>query len=470
MGGGGAAPPTNHVLRMKVGDGVSAAQDNCRQSPEPTEGPGDAYWLVYLIFLGLGFNCFAIWKLFISSFDYFSLRFPSVRFEFLFAICFWTPAMPTLLFQNKIGYRLSFHGRIVMWSLISALISLAVPVQDVLLGTNGSGTSDHPSVDLGLTLLLVTLGGIGSGVLFSSSFGLAALFPPIYTQSVMVGNGIAGIAVVLLKVVTKVALPQSPTGIQQAAYVYFCCGGALILLSLVGYLFIKRTHFGRHHLRSVDLSASSIRVFLPKAAGAEDQQLLLRGGAVQRSSFAVVFRTIWLSSVTVFINFTITGSLWPGMVTLVQSSSDSSSPLSHDAWFQTVNVVIFTLGDYLGRVLAGIPLLSQQMFPPHRRKPLLFGLVCLRVGFFLFFAFCIRPAWIRSDAAVFVGVFVFSTSNGFFGSLGMMHGAVSCAAADSSLGGTVMSSSLNGGIFTGSVVAVAVLFAVTGNGLASGTE
>jgi hypothetical protein len=46
--------------------------------------------------------------------------------------------------------------------------------------------------------------GVATAVLQSSVFGFASMFPPIYSQAVMSGQGFAGIIASVLRIVTKV--------------------------------------------------------------------------------------------------------------------------------------------------------------------------------------------------------------------------------------------------------------------------
>lgn len=54
--------------------------------------------------------------------------------------------------------------------------------------------------------------------------GLTALFPPEYTGAFMSGNGVAGIVVGLLRIITKASLPNTTEGMFRlyiGSFVYF---------------------------------------------------------------------------------------------------------------------------------------------------------------------------------------------------------------------------------------------------------
>jgi len=51
--------------------------------------------------------------------------------------------------------------------------------------------------------------GFGTGILFGTVTGYAAHFPQIYMQAIMSGNGVAGVVIALLRIVTKVTVTGS---------------------------------------------------------------------------------------------------------------------------------------------------------------------------------------------------------------------------------------------------------------------
>jgi hypothetical protein len=60
------------------------------------------------------------------------------------------------------------------------------------------------SASLGIVLALVFVSGMSTAVGFNCVIGLASQFPPEYVGAVMTGQGIAGVAVGLLRIITKV--------------------------------------------------------------------------------------------------------------------------------------------------------------------------------------------------------------------------------------------------------------------------
>lgn len=174
------------------------------QTPQEKAKPKDAFRFVYITHLMLGCSTFLLWKVFITPYDYFTAIYSGFHFEFWFASFYWTPgkiltiisdqAIPCLILMATHGTRIPLKPRIYSSVIVFFAIMASIPfINKYILQEN---------ISLWLTLALVIVGGIifttcniagtFSAVFFASSFGLAAMFPPIYTQAIMTGNAIAG--------------------------------------------------------------------------------------------------------------------------------------------------------------------------------------------------------------------------------------------------------------------------------------
>ena len=150
---------------------------------------------------------------------------------------------------------------------------------------------------------VIALIGVATAVLQSSIFGFASMFPPIYSQAVMSGQGFAGIVASVLRIVTLVCgvfppcppcrdgrglwtqgwngggmwgaqhstvqvpsptlcdvcvarVPVTvvwqaaiPSATTAAALVYFILGCSVMVLCVFGYLALLRSDFAKHHLK-----------------------------------------------------------------------------------------------------------------------------------------------------------------------------------------------------------------------------
>jgi hypothetical protein len=91
---------------------------------------------------------------------------------------------------------------------------------------------------LGVTLFLVAVCGASDGVAQGALFGEAALLPARYTQALISGTAMSGVAVSLTRVITKAAMPDTPAGLRASALLYFVlaactCAACAVLYALV---------------------------------------------------------------------------------------------------------------------------------------------------------------------------------------------------------------------------------------------
>ena len=75
---------------------------------------------------------------------------------------------------------------------------------------------------------------MASGVYQNSIYGLATLFPMIYTNGVVIGSNISGTLTSFINLIS-IAISPNP---QIAASIYFAIAFFLLLICLLSYLFL----------------------------------------------------------------------------------------------------------------------------------------------------------------------------------------------------------------------------------------
>ncbi len=71
-------------------------------------------------------------------------------------------------------------------------------------------------------MAMVVLCGASVAYLQSGVFGVVSMFPPIYTQAVMSGQGLAGAIVAISQILTRLAADANPSiDLKQFAKVTF---------------------------------------------------------------------------------------------------------------------------------------------------------------------------------------------------------------------------------------------------------
>ena len=87
--------------------------------------------------------------------------------------------------------------------------------------------------------------GLGTAVLQSSLFGFASQFPPIFNQSLMAGQGIAGIVASVLRIFTKGVMN---TELTNSALLYFALVTVVMTACIIGYVVLLRMPFTKRIL------------------------------------------------------------------------------------------------------------------------------------------------------------------------------------------------------------------------------
>jgi len=387
--------------------------------------PEDKYNLVWIIFCILGVGILFPWNAFLSAYDYFHAEYPKYPIQFALSLAFNYPSIVLLFISVKFGPKLSFGGRIIFGFLIDLLILCAVPV----LVPN---FSRELSFRLLLVLVFVT-GGAGA-ILSGGVMGLAAIFPPKYIGAVMSGNGVAGIISILIRIITKVSLKGTPRDNALSADIYFGLAGLTMLICIVAYIALTRVPYSKYYITNFENQKQKKDQY-----GVNDKNNV---------TMSEVFKKIYLQSFNVLFTFFVTLSLFPGVISLIPSQNNSD-------WFQIFQLLIFMIGDYIGRTLPR----WVNLFKP----TVLWIPVVIRLVFFALFVLCVKPRIFAADYAAYIIMAVFSVTNGYCGTFSMMYGPMSVEPHEREVAGTMMSFFLNLGIFLGINFALVMLYALTGS-------
>jgi hypothetical protein len=142
------------------------------------------------------------------------------------------------VFMIRYARHLSFSTRIIFWFTLESVMLAALPIAICYLTDT-----------LYITMSLVFLFGFSTAVLQASLYGFAAMLPPIYTQAVMTGNGVAGLVVSVCRIFTKMSFPADDDGIRLGSLVYFCISAATTFLCVVFYIVLLRMPFTRYYIQ-----------------------------------------------------------------------------------------------------------------------------------------------------------------------------------------------------------------------------
>ncbi|KAL6046313.1 Equilibrative nucleoside transporter 1 [Balamuthia mandrillaris] len=401
-----------------------------------SEAPKDKFFLCYLVFVLLGVGALFPWNAFLTAIDYFSDLYDDFPFAFALALAYNYPSVISLLLSIRFGPKFSFTSRILFGLLVNCLVMIVVP----LIKVSGVPTT----ASLCLTLFAAFVTGCAQAVLFGGVLGLASLFPPTYVGAVMSGNGVAGIGVGLLRIITKAAFPHA---LFTSAVIYFAISGAIMLMCAISYIFFLRLPYTKYHMQSNGYKP------LDEASNLMENtdDTMKSTGHEEKVSYWIIFKKIWKEALLVMLVFFITLSLFPGITLKIQTTS---SGLGKD-WFAILMVFNFQFFDFVGRTIPRffVGLSKRTLWLP----------VALRAVFYVLFILCIKPYVLRSDGWSMTLMALFALSNGYLGTLGMMFGPTSAAPHEKQVAGIVMSFFLNFGIFLATHFALVLLYAVDGS-------
>ena len=456
-------------------------------SQAPRDIGSAAYWIFVLLGVGLLFG----WNSFISDPDYFKENYLE-NIEFLISIAYTVPNVSGLLLMIRFGKKLSFVVTIFGSFFVCGFVLLLVPfVLDWGVGHGGGAA---------IILTFVFLNGIGTAILQASLFGFAAKMPPVYSQALMGGNGIAGVIVAVIRIVTYAAMPSDT---EKSSMIYFMCSGGVVFLCILCFFILLRMPFtryyitqnpadsvyelgnadeltdddelysdcgeeahgqGDHNIRRLDsvtgLSVNEGTSLVPAESRKSDRaaeksgygttervpsaemdlEELHRGSQSRSRSTSVwsIIKQRWIVVFGVFYTFFVSLTVFPGIATSIEPTDKLVSP----QWFGIIIVAIFNVFDTIGRLAPG-------RFQFFSERVILIPILC-RTIFILLFLFCVKPQLLGSTWWSFCFMAVMALTNGYFGSLCMMYGPRGVKSYDKEKTGTIMTASLLMGITAGS--------------------
>lgn len=178
-------------------------------------------------------------------------------------------------------------------------------------------------------------------------------------------------------------------------------------------------------------------------------------GMISLAEVMVVLRVIRIPAATVFSVFVTTICLFPATIVFLLSEHhcDTDERFFNDL-FVPFFFVLFNLGDFLGRVIAGY-------FTPIFTPKNIWIAGCMRLIFIPLFLLCNLsnsqlPVIFTSDAWPVIFMIFFALSNGYVSSTCMQMGPAMVPSSDAPLAGTIMIFCLTAGLMGGAVVSFPV--------------
>eukprot|EP00753_Platysulcus_tardus_P015119 PLAT4801.1.p1 GENE.PLAT4801.1~~PLAT4801.1.p1 ORF type:complete len:541 (+),score=216.91 PLAT4801.1:26-1624(+) len=359
---------------------------------EGGSGPKDDRLRVYYCVGIAGAGTLYVYFALLAAVDYFAGLFPTANIPFsIVAIYMYSNLFITFA-----------SGFIKLQPLTRALVAFAL--QLLVLIVLVAVEPPNPAFILAITAV--------SGV---ASFGQPAMFeyagsfPKQYTNAIIVGQGLLGVVVASLRLITKAAYPTTTAGALLSARLFYVIGIGVLLLCVACTAALTRLDFAVHWQQYAADRRAALAGEAGKQAGVVDESLFeeARVGAARNNRLTLV-RKLAKPLFTVFTSFVVTLTLFPGFtVSIPPTSADAGG------WFAPTAVLLFNLGDFVGR---GATRNKKWRFLSLNG---LFWASILRIAFLPSFILSVKPLLIKSDAFAYTQILAMSATHGYLTGLAL---------------------------------------------------
>ncbi|KZC09006.1 PREDICTED: equilibrative nucleoside transporter 3 [Dufourea novaeangliae] len=381
--------------------------------------PRDKYNLAYIVFYLLGINTLIPWSFFITADDYWMYKFREIHENSTHHFNY--THVENL--EKRTDLQASFTSYLSIASalpntfflIVNAFISKRVPLRIRMVGSQCTilllfimttvlvkiNTDKWQDAFVAVTLTTVAFVNAASAIFGGSLMGIVGRFSPKYITAMSSGQALGGIFTAATEI-CSLWIGASPI---LSGLVYFIVGDIILFLSLIAYIVLEEAAFFRHHM--VEKSPENMeREFSVTGEVTFPQGITI--------SYSRIVKRIWQYGVSVFLVFFISLSVYPAVTVLVESQYKGKGHAWNDVYFvPTVTYLIFSMGDYVGRIFSGI-------FQWPKNKPWQVMLLSsLRVIFIPALMFCNAqprhhlPVYIHNDLYYILLTILFAISNGY---------------------------------------------------------
>lgn len=404
--------------------------------------------LLYAEFLCLGAGVLISWNAILTAMDWFGALFGAFNPSFILPICNFIPSpiiQPLTVYK---GHLISFNKRIVVgFAIIGGILALIPIVAGAIPGAAGFGL---------LCGLILMMGVVSAGVQ-TSVFGMAGMMPDEYTGAVMIGNALAGLILNIARIICLATFPPTSSGMLIGTTVYFAIAGGTLVVCCFAQL-----HATKHPLVKQHVLDKYSKVIVPGTPAGKEQLLVgdesemskeftQPQGTVDETSYKDLLKQIWVFLGLVFLNYVITFVVFPG-VSIATEVEGLSYP-----WFVVLLVTTYNVFDALGRQAVSFYMLGKKVLIFATFGRLLFWMTTVMI------AAAVPPPEIFSGAwFIFLNMALFAFTNGYYSTHHMIYGPAQVEGYLRDKAGSIMSTGLVSGIFTGSVMSL--MFSGVGHG------
>ncbi|KAJ8927108.1 hypothetical protein NQ314_020381 [Rhamnusium bicolor] len=281
--------------------------------------PKDKYYMSYLIFYLLGIVTLLPWNFYVTADDYWMFKFRNIsmnnsivnasikrtplqaEFTSYLSIASAFPNLIFLILNTAVSHRISLNKRVI-GSLLFMLLLMLLTLVFINIDTD-----KWQQIFFGITITsIVLLNG---------------------------GQALGGIFAAIAEIVS-LSIGASST---HSALVYFIIGNITIVIAIICYVVLEKTVFFKYHL-----------IHQPELNEFQSESVSLD------ICYKEILKKMWCYGFSVFLTFAITLSVYPGVTVLIESEGKGHGHRWNDVYFvPTIAYLLFSVGDYLGRIFAG---------------------------------------------------------------------------------------------------------------------
>ena len=424
--------------------------------------------ITYSVFLLLGIAMLWAWNMFMAAAPYFQLRFRTSKpilnnFQAAELSVSTVANLGSVFVLAKLQANASYPRRIISSLLINIVTFTFLALSTrVFLSTTAGGY-------LAFLMIMVLATSLATGFMQNGAFAYVAGFGrPEYMQAIMFGQAVAGVLPPIVQISSVLSAGEAgkeagKQGASTSAFAYFLTATGVSALTLLAFFFLLTT---RRPEASKAKEAVAAEPLLGEHDAEDDERAPLSPKlppvTPEKKSVPLTYlaRRLLPSASAVFLTFAIT-MVFPVFTQEIVSTNPNPPPLLGDAAFIPLGLLVWNVGDLIGRLM---PLVSRISLA--KRPKILFVLSVARLVFIPLYLLCnIVPAEEAPEATVLerartampdafyllIVQLPFGLSNGYLGSCCMMGAGELVDEEEREAAGAFMGMCLVAGLAVGSL-------------------
>jgi hypothetical protein len=245
-----------------------------------------------------GIGVLISWNAILTALDWYNNRFPNLDPGF------WIPFLnylPSLIFQPLTiiyGHKFTFNIRINVANIIIAIILVMTPI----IVESTSETAGFMCICI-LTVLMGSANAVGQ----TSLFGLTGALPKKYTNAAMLGNGLSGLSITIIRLICLFVFPNNSSGYLHSTEVYFIISGCTLVFCCIVQLHLMKNPLIIDCLsKTHSKEASKLVKFTMDELESFSDSTGYHHKPKEKIDYKLLFSKIWQYLFLVWMNFVIT--------------------------------------------------------------------------------------------------------------------------------------------------------------------